>query len=70
MFFGCQSIFSQDYMQKIAQETCTCVAGVPDTLKGQLLEVELGICMIKAATPYQKKLKKDIFAYVKKEYGN
>lgn len=59
LFISIQISFGQGYMEKIATETCGCVDQISDTLKGDLLEMELGLCMIKAATPYQKKLKKD-----------
>ena len=51
--------FSQDYMDKIAQKTCDCLNTIPDTLETDAFNIELGLCMLVAAEPYKKKIKKD-----------
>lgn len=51
--------FSQEYMDKIAQQTCTCMKNLSDTVSTQRMYMELGLCMISAAEPYKKQLKKD-----------
>jgi hypothetical protein len=51
--------FSQDYMDKIAEAGCNCITELPDSVSRQELNVKLGLCMIEAAIPYKKKLKKD-----------
>jgi hypothetical protein len=51
--------YGQEYMDKIAQKSCECLDKVPDTLKTDEFNLKLGICMIEAATPYKKQLKKD-----------
>lgn len=57
--FSTFQIYSQDYMDKIAQKSCDCLDHVPDTLKTDEFNLKLGICMIEASTPYKKQLKKD-----------
>ncbi|HMU05164.1 MAG TPA: hypothetical protein PJ990_16140 [Saprospiraceae bacterium] len=52
-------VFSQDYMDKIALKSCECINTISDTLEGERYKSELGICMINAAIPYKKQLKKD-----------
>jgi hypothetical protein len=51
--------FSQTYLDKIVQESCNCVSKVSQTLDNEQYTQELGICMIVAAEPYRKQLKKD-----------
>ncbi len=53
------SAYSQDYMDKIAQQTCDCLSKISDTVNVQKQYMELGVCMINAAQPYKKQLKKD-----------
>jgi hypothetical protein len=50
--------FSQDYMDDIALKACECLSTVSDTLETERFNMELGICMIDAASPYKKQLKK------------
>lgn len=53
-------VFSQDYKQKIAKATCDCVAKVKSENKNSKnLEAQLGICMLKASSPYAAELKRD-----------
>ena len=58
IFVGHHS-FSQAYLDKIVQESCNCVSKVSQTLDNEQYTQELGICMIVAAEPYRKQLKKD-----------
>lgn len=51
--------FSQEYMDKIAQQTCDCLSKIADTANAERMYMELGVCMIKASEPYKKQLKKD-----------
>ena len=51
--------FSQAYLDKIVQESCNCVSKVSQTLDNEQYTQELGICMIVAAEPYRKQLKKE-----------
>ncbi|TLX71150.1 hypothetical protein E9993_21010 [Labilibacter sediminis] len=51
--------YSQDYMDVIAEKACECLSNIPDTLDEDRFNLELGLCMIEAATPYKKQLKKD-----------
>jgi hypothetical protein len=46
-------------MDKIAAESCNCVAKVSQNLEYEQYTQELGLCMIVASEPYQKQLKKD-----------
>lgn len=52
-------VFSQDYMNEIALKSCECLNTIPDTLDTDRFNLELGLCMIEAAAPYKKRLKKD-----------
>jgi hypothetical protein len=52
-------VFSQDYMNEIAIKSCECLNTISDTLDTERFNLELGLCMIEAAAPYKKRLKKD-----------
>ncbi|MBC7450795.1 MAG: hypothetical protein H7259_04840 [Cytophagales bacterium] len=46
-------------MDKIVKESCSCADNVSDTLQTEERNMQLGLCMINAAMPYKKQLKKD-----------
>lgn len=50
---------AQDYTNTIADETCGCINTLVNSGEKQNLDFRLGACLIKAAEPYQKQLKKD-----------
>lgn len=50
---------SQDYMDEIAKVSCDCVSELSDTLNKDEYTMSFGLCIIEAAQPYSKKLKKD-----------
>lgn len=52
-------LMAQDYLDKIAQQACDCLYKVSDTLPEDRFNLELGLCIINASTPYSKQLKKD-----------
>jgi len=51
--------FSQEYMNDIAAKSCECLNTLSDTLEPERFNMELGLCIIDAARPYKKRLKKD-----------
>lgn len=60
LFLVCSlTSWSQDYMDKIAQECCSCLSKLSDTLSRERMEMEFGFCILAASSPYQKQLKKD-----------
>jgi len=50
--------FSQSYVDEIAKETCECLNHISEDLDAEKYTLELGLCMINAASPYKKSLKK------------
>jgi len=58
-FFSINKGFSQDYMDKIVEKSCECVTKISDTLETDKKTLQLGLCLIEAAMPYSKQLKKD-----------
>jgi hypothetical protein len=50
---------SQKYMDDIVLKVCECLSAMPDDMDPEQYNMELGICMINAAMPYKKELKKD-----------
>ncbi len=50
---------SQDYLDDIAIKSCECLSNIADTLSSDQYNLELGLCMIEASSPYAKQLKKD-----------
>jgi hypothetical protein len=59
IFFFTSLSYSQDYLTTIAEKSCQCVEKVSDTLEAKSYNMQLGICMIEAAMPYKKQIKKD-----------
>ncbi len=51
--------YGQNYLDKIADDACACINDIPDTLNGDKMTFDLGLCMINAAEPYSKQLKKE-----------
>lgn len=51
--------YAQDYMNNILEITCNCAGKVSDTLEMNQFNMAIGACMIEAAMPYKKQLKKD-----------
>lgn len=51
--------FSQAYMDEIVKKSCECLGGVSEELSNEEFTMELGLCMLQAASPYERKLKKD-----------
>ncbi|MEX1131918.1 MAG: hypothetical protein WEC15_01730 [Flavobacteriales bacterium] len=50
---------AQDVLDGIAVGTCTCLKELDRTVhKGEALQMQLGLCMMKVATPYEKELRK------------
>lgn len=50
---------AQNYMDDIAKKSCECLNNIPANANKDEYTVKLGLCMIEAAMPYQKQLKKD-----------
>lgn len=59
MFLGVNA-YSQEYLEKVAAESCECLEKVPDGLDKDTYYMEAGLCMIQAASPYKKKIKSDL----------
>jgi len=49
---------AQDVLDKIAKESCSCATGLDTTLNEEERNMQLGLCMLQSAMPYQKELKK------------
>ncbi len=51
--------FSQKYIDEIASKSCECIDNIPEDKSIQEAQMELGLCMLDASSPYKKQLKKD-----------
>ena len=49
---------AQDVLDKVARETCDCVNTLDKSMDTEALQMQLGLCMLKAASPYEKELRK------------
>lgn len=49
----------QDYMTRIAVKSCACVAELDTDQSQESLTIEFGFCILEAALPYEKQLKRD-----------
>lgn len=52
--FFCNDFFSQDYIDRIAQESCSCIDELPEIEDQEAKTIRMGLCMINAAEPYSK----------------
>ena len=52
-------VCAQDYMTTIAEKACSCLDKPMDGQDQEMVNAQLGLCMIDAALPYQKQIKKD-----------
>ncbi len=59
LLFLSPGVFAQDYMDEIAKEACACLDQIPEQLDAEEYNMKLGFCMIEAALPFKKQLKKD-----------
>ncbi|PIB36020.1 hypothetical protein BFP72_11750 [Reichenbachiella sp. 5M10] len=57
--FVFSNAYSQKYMDKLLVESCECVDKIDIDLELQQYNLQLGLCMLEAAQPYQKQLLKD-----------
>lgn len=51
--------FSQDYMSIITNESCECLSEIKETTDREKFNLQLGLCIIEAASPYKAQLKAD-----------
>jgi hypothetical protein len=60
LLFLCPAIsFSQDYMTTIAEKSCQCLDKIQSSENKNEFTMQLGLCMLEAATPYQKEIERD-----------
>lgn len=58
LFFNLEG-FSQAYLDDLAKQSCECFESIPKQKDANSFNMEFGLCMLKAAKPYEKKLRKD-----------
>lgn len=60
LLFASITTFGQDYMNEIAHESCACMQDIKVAQDNKdKYTMEVGLCMIQAAMPYKKQIKKD-----------
>lgn len=59
VLFSINYSYSQAYMDSITDRSCECINNIPDSLSDDAFTSAMGICLMTAAQPYHKKLKKD-----------
>ena len=57
--FFYNSFFSQNYIDIIAQESCSCIEKLPEIEGKEAKTMRMGLCMIEAAGPYKVELYND-----------
>ncbi|MFZ5941016.1 MAG: hypothetical protein ACOYXB_10635 [Bacteroidota bacterium] len=50
---------AQDVLDQIASKACECLSAVPDTLDMESFNLRMGLCILEAAMPFEKQLKKE-----------
>lgn len=55
---GTFTLSAQDYIDIIAEKSCTCLTQIDTTASQDEINTQLGLCMIQASTPFEKDLKK------------
>lgn len=58
LVIGAFSVSAQDYIETIAEKSCTCLTQIDTTASQSEINTQLGLCMIQASTPFEKELKK------------
>ena len=58
-FLALNPLFSQSYMDEIAKKACQCMSEKNEETRDEQFVIEFGLCIISAAEPYKKRLKKD-----------
>jgi len=51
---------AQKYLDKIGHDACDCISKLPDTGSAQSQTIAFGVCVLDAARPYKKKIKRDM----------
>ena len=59
VIFSAPALFAQDYITKITHQSCECLSEISETEDSDRFNLELGLCIINASTPYKKELKRD-----------
>jgi hypothetical protein len=59
LVFSTNVALSQNYMDDIVSKACKCLTSLSDTLEPKRFNIEVGLCMIKVASPYAKQLMND-----------
>ncbi len=52
-------VSAQSYLDKMADEVCTCMDNLDPNLSKDDLTIQLGLCLMQSAQPYTKELKKN-----------
>lgn len=53
------SLMAQEYVNKMVDAACECSSDISTDLSSNERQMQLGLCIIKAAEPYSKQLEKD-----------
>lgn len=59
LFMIAPNASAQNYMDVISNQSCDCISKLVNSGEKQNLEMRLGACVLQAAGPYEKQLKKD-----------
>lgn len=56
LFFMGKVVAQENYMEGIVREACACLEGISEEVTGEALEMQMGICILNAASPHQKEI--------------
>jgi hypothetical protein len=70
LFTSILSVSAQDAVDVIAEKSCNCLKNTDTKAAIKDIEVELGLCMIREAAPFEKELKKKYHIDLSKLDGN
>ncbi|WDT67237.1 hypothetical protein [Cloacibacterium sp. TD35] len=74
LFFSIFSLCSysqEDFKKKIAQDACKCIGEIkPEKKSKEVMQMQLGLCFIKVATPYKEQIKKEYGIDLSKDISN
>ena len=61
LLFSLSSLLNaqEDYMAAIAEKSCECLDNISKDVRGEMFNMEFGLCIIAAAEPFSEQLMKD-----------
>ena len=71
ILFGIFSFSQEDYKKKLGQDACKCLNELKiENQSKEMIQMQVGLCFLKVATPYKEEIKKDYGIDVSKDFAD